>query len=155
FRGHQKFIERCGHAALEQDWLFRAPRTFQKREVLHIPRADLNHVGVVFHQIEALVVDRLSDDSESVSIADFRQNPEPLFTKSLKTVRGSARLVCAAAKQSNARPFQLLADSHALFFSLNPTWARHQSDVLTTNEDVSRRRSNSQNGVFFFGVAAD
>src|SRR5260370_25299456 len=49
FGGHQEFLERIGHTALQQYWLARAAGAAQQREILHIARADLNAVGAFFH----------------------------------------------------------------------------------------------------------
>ena len=65
FGGHQKFFERRRHAALQQHRFFRTPRAFQQREILHVARADLDHVRVLFDQVERFVVDRFGDDSQS------------------------------------------------------------------------------------------
>ncbi len=46
FGGHQEFIESGGHAAFEEHGLFGAAGAFEQREILHVARADLNHVGV-------------------------------------------------------------------------------------------------------------
>jgi len=74
FGGHEKFVERGGHAALEQNGLFGAAGAFEQRKVLHVARADLNHVGVLLDEIERFVVDGFGDDAEAMRFANFREN---------------------------------------------------------------------------------
>jgi len=51
FSGHEKFIERGGHAALEKNRLFGAARAFEKRKILHVARANLDDVGVFLDKV--------------------------------------------------------------------------------------------------------
>ena len=74
FGGHQEFVEGGGHAALQQNGLFRTARPLEEREILHIAGANLDHVGVFFHQVERFVVDGLGDDAESEGFADLGKN---------------------------------------------------------------------------------
>ncbi len=60
--GEQPFVEHRRHATLEQDGEFRTAGASQERKVLHVARADLNHVGMFFDQIHTLFVESLSDD---------------------------------------------------------------------------------------------
>jgi len=83
---HQKLVERGGHAALQEDGFAAAPGSLEQREVLHVARADLNHVGVFFDEVERFVVDRFRDDPEAEPVADFRENLQPVLTEALKTV---------------------------------------------------------------------
>src|SRR6266446_6864013 len=46
FGGHEKFVERGGHAALEEDGFFGAAGALEQGEILHVAGADLNDVGV-------------------------------------------------------------------------------------------------------------
>ena len=114
FRGHQEFVERGGHAALQQHRLLRAARALQKRKILHVARADLDHVRVFFDQVERFVVDGFGDDAEAEFVADFGQDFQPGLAEALKTVRRSARLVSAAAKEAHARGFHVLRDFERL-----------------------------------------
>ena len=74
FGGHQKLIERGGHPPLKQNWLFGTPCALKKRKILHIARADLDHVAVFLNQIKRLVVDGFGDDPKAEFIANFGQN---------------------------------------------------------------------------------
>src|SRR5216683_2533886 len=101
-RGHQEFIERGRHPPLQQYRLFGPSGALQQGKILHIARANLDHVRVFLDQIQALVVDGLGDNPKSEFLAHLRQNLQPRLAQSLKTVRGSARLVRSPAKQPHA-----------------------------------------------------
>ena len=61
--GCQEPFLQCGsHPALEQDRQFRTTDSAQKRVVLHVARANLNHVGIFFDQIDTRFVESLAND---------------------------------------------------------------------------------------------
>jgi hypothetical protein len=155
FGGHEKFVERGGHAALEEDGFFRAAGAFEQREILHVARADLDDVGVLLDEIERLVVDGLGDDAEAVFFANFGENFEAGLAESLEGIRGSARFIGAAAEEFASGFGDLLGDGHALGFGLNGAGAGDERDVGAANEDVAARRGDAEDGVFSLGVAAD
>src|ERR1700681_1111536 len=103
FGGHQEFVERGGHAAFEENWLFGASGALEQREILHVASADLDYVGILFDEVETFVVDGFGDDAESIVLADLREDFEAVFAETLKTVRGSARFVGAATEKFYAR----------------------------------------------------
>src|ERR1041385_6515506 len=44
------------------------PGRAQQTEILHVARADLDHVGILFHLFEAFMIDRFGDDCETVTL---------------------------------------------------------------------------------------
>src|SRR6202166_4646560 len=155
FGGHQEFVERGRHAALEENWFFGAAGALEQREILHVAGADLDHVGVFFDEVEAFVVDGFGDDAEAVVLADLRENFEAVFAETLKTVRGSARFVGAAAEKFYAGFLDAFGSGEALLFGFYRARAANQANVFSTEEDVAGRSGNAQDGVFFFDIAAD
>jgi hypothetical protein len=153
--GHEEFVERGGHAALEEDGFLGAACAFEERKVLHVARADLDDVGVFLDEVERFIVDRFSDDAETVGRADFRKNLEAIFAEPLKAIRRSARLVGAAAEESRTGFFDALSDSQALLLGFHGARACYESDVLAADDDVSRGRRDPKDAVFFFRIAAD
>src|SRR5882762_7892240 len=137
--GHEEFVERGGHAALEENRFFSAARAFEERKVLHVARADLDDVRVFLDQVERFIVNGFGDDPETILGANLRKNLESVFAKALKAVRRSAGLVSAAAEEARAGFFDALGDS----------------DVLAADDDVSRGRRDPKDAVFFFRIAAD
>ena len=155
FRGHEKFVEGSGHAALEENRLFGASGTFEKREVLHVAGADLDDVGVFLNEVQGFVVDGFGNDAESELLADFGENFEAGEAKPLEGVRRSARLVGAAAEEAHTGGFQAFGNGEALLLGLDGTRAGDQSDVRASGEDVARGSRDADDGVFFLDVARD
>src|ERR1700731_1231514 len=128
FGGHQEFVERGGHAALEENWFFGAACTLEQREILHGAGADLDHVGVFFDEVEAFVVDGFGDDAKAVVLADLREDFEAVFAEALKTVRGSARFVSAAAEESYAGFLDAFGGGETLLFGFYRARAANQAN---------------------------
>jgi hypothetical protein len=155
FGGHQKFVESGGHAALEQDGLLGVAGALQEREILHVARADLDDVGVLFDEVEGFAVNRFGDYAEAVSGADFREDLEAGFAEALEAVRRSARLVGAPAEEACAGLFDSGGDGEALLLGFDGAGAGDQGDVPAADKHVARRRGYAQDGVFFLGLAAN
>src|SRR5215469_12238822 len=79
FGGHQEFVERSGHAALEKNGLFGATRALEQGEVLHVAGADLNDVRIFLDEFERFIVDGFGDDAEAILCAHFRENLQAVF----------------------------------------------------------------------------
>src|SRR3972149_3151407 len=58
----QELLDRRTHAALEHDRLVELPHLREEFEVLHVPRPDLENVGVAVNEIEIARVEHLRDD---------------------------------------------------------------------------------------------
>ena len=52
FGGHEEFVEGGGHAALEENGKFGAAGAFEEGEILHVARANLDHVGVLLDEVQ-------------------------------------------------------------------------------------------------------
>ena len=63
--GHQQLVERGGQPALEQHRLAELARHLEQRVVLHVARADLDHVGVLGDQLGVRGVEQLGDDRQA------------------------------------------------------------------------------------------
>jgi len=155
FGGHQEFVERRGHATLEENWFFSAAGALEQGEILHVARADLDYVGVFFDEVETFVVDGFGDDAEAVLLPHLRENFQAVFAKALKTVRGSTRLVGAAAEKFYARFLDAFSGGEALLFGFYRARAANQADVFAAEKHIAARCGNAQDGVFFFDIAAD
>src|SRR5258708_14167517 len=153
--GHEEFVERGGHAALEENRFFGAARAFEKGEILHVTRADLDDIGVFLDEVRRFIVNGFGDNAEAILGANFRKNLEALFAKALKAVRRSARLVSAAAEQTRSGFFDALGDSQALLLGFHGTRASDESNVLAADDNLARGRRDSKDAVFFFGVTPD
>ena len=155
FGGHKEFVERGGHAALEEDRFFGAAGALEEGEILHVARANLDDVGIFFDQVEAFVVNRLGDDAQAKALANLREDFQARFPHALKAVRGSARLVGAAAEQAYSRAGNLFGDGHGLGFAFNGARTGNHHDGLAADGNFPGGSGNANDGVFLFGIAAD
>ena len=153
--GHEKFVEGGGHAALQKYRKLGAAGTLEEREILHVARADLDDVGILFDEVEGFVVDSFGDDAEAELLADVRKNFQASKAEPLERVRRSARLVGAAAEKADAGSLELLGDGEALFFGFDGAGPSDHRDVRTADKDVARGRGDLDDGVFLLHVAGD
>ncbi|MNS70374.1 hypothetical protein D3C72_1037170 [compost metagenome] len=126
--GEQPLLDGGGGAALEHDRLARATRALEQGEVLHVARADLDDVGVALDELEALVVDRLGDDSQPEGLAGLGQDLEPFLAHALEGVGAGARLERAAPQHRRARGGHALGGGEELLAALDAAGAGHHGD---------------------------
>ena len=107
---HQELLEGRGEAALEEHRLPRLAAPLEQREVLHVPGAHLDGVGVALHDVDALDVERLRHHRQARLLAGGGEDPQPLLAQALEGVRARARLEGPAPQQ--ARPSRLDAARH-------------------------------------------
>jgi hypothetical protein len=153
--GHEEFVERGGHAALEEHGFLGATSTFEQREILHVASADLDDVGVFLDEVERFVVDGFGDDAEAEMFADVGEDLQALKAKTLEGVGRSARLVGTATEKVNAGGLELLGDGEALLFGFDSAGAGDDGKMRATHEDFAGGSGNADDGVFFLDVAGD
>ena len=102
FGSHQEFLERRRHASLQQNRLARPAGSPQQRKILHIARADLDAIGIFFHQIEGFDVDCLGDYAKPVSARASARYCKP-FHRVLGNYRETSG-VCTRRRAVIARP---------------------------------------------------
>ena len=88
-------------------------------------------------------------------LANLREDFEAVFAEALKTVRGSARFLSAAAEKFYAGFLDAFGGGEALLFGFYRAWAADQAYVFSAEKNVAGRGGNAQDGVFFFDIAAD
>ena len=115
----------------------RAARALQQREVLHVARADLHHVGVTFDQVCARLVNRLGHDSQAELLARLCENLQALFAQTLKRVRRSARLERAAPEEARAAPLDGLGHGEDLLAALDRARARDYRQLVAADSRVA------------------
>ena len=99
----------------------RTAHAFEQGKVLHVARAHLQHVGVLFHQIAVFRVDGFRDDQQAELAPDFRQDFQAFFSHALKTVGGGSRLERSAAKEARPGFADLRGRGPCLLAALNGT----------------------------------
>ena len=121
---HQEFFQGRRHAALHHHRNLGPSGTLQQRIVLHVAGANLDDVGVFFHQIHGLVVDGLGDDLQTKAVAHLRHDAQAFFSQTLKGIGRSARLVGASAKKLRARLAHAFGYRKGLLVAFNRTGSR-------------------------------
>src|ERR671910_2465830 len=102
-RRHQQLLERRRQAALQQHWFARAADLSEQRVVLHVARAELNHIGRLEHGLEVADVQQLGNDRQAGLDLGLGQQPQPRLAQTLERVRRGAWLVRTAAQELRAR----------------------------------------------------
>ena len=96
-------------AALQQDRLARLAHGLEQRVVLHVARADLQHVGVLGDHRDVLGGHHLGDDRQAGLGARGGEHLQALLLVPLEAVGAGARLERTAAKAGRARSLSCLA----------------------------------------------
>ncbi len=132
--GHQQLLERRGEAALEQRRAAGAADLREQRVVLHVARADLDHVGDLQHVVEVAHVHQLGDDRQAGLGLRLGEQPQALLPETLEGVGGGARLVGAAAQQRRAaRPAPRAPSRSSLLARFDGARPRDQREVLAAD----------------------
>ena len=127
---HHQFLQRVGQPALEQHRRLQAAHGLQQLKVLHVARADLDHIHPGVHkQRDMLVVHQLGHDGLARRGAGGLQQFQPLGPQALETVGAGARLERAAAQNAGPGRLHPLCDAHDLVAPLHAARARHHGKV--------------------------
>src|SRR5437870_7416076 len=102
FGGQQPFIQGRRQATFEQNRQMRFSGATKQGKILHVACADLNHVAVLLNKFKAVFIECFSHNLQTVSLANFSENFETFFSQPLESIRRSARLECAATKETRA-----------------------------------------------------
>src|SRR5204862_3308919 len=124
FGGQQPLVDRRGNAAFEQNRQLRFSDAPQKREVLHVARADLNHVGILLYEIDAGRIERFRDDLQAERFARIREDLEAFLAQACKIIRRTARLECSTSEEPRAARLNRLRHREGLLTALARTWTR-------------------------------
>ena len=141
-RRHQQVVERRREAALEQHRLAGRAHLGQQVVVLHVARADLDHVGDLDHVLDVAHVHQLGDDRQPGLLLRLLEQAQALHAEALEAVRRGPRLVGATAQ--HRRP--VLGDDagglERLLAALNRARPGDQAEVVAADPaavDVDHR----------------
>src|SRR6266436_10348315 len=132
-RRKQELLDARGHAALEEHRLAHFAHPAEQREVLNVPRADLQDVGVLSHQLHALRLEDFRHDGQPGAFARVRQVLEPLLLEPLEGVWRGARLEGAPAEDLGARRLDRVGHLPHLRLRLHRAGAGHDHDGLASD----------------------
>ena len=90
-RRHQQLLERRRQPALEQHRDAGAADLGQQRVVLHVARADLDHVGDLGDRLEVAHVHQLGDDRQAGSLLGLGEQPQALLPEAPGRRTGDVR----------------------------------------------------------------
>ena len=134
FRTHQPFLDRRRHPALQKHRHMETADRFQKIEVLHISRADLDEVDLLLQEHADLVrTHELRHDGELLFSGRGDQHIEPLLAKSLERVGGRSRLERAAAQHRCAGCLHRRCNGTDLRRCLDGARPCHDDELLPTD----------------------
>ena len=128
------------------------PGFLQQRKVLHIARANLDHVGPLGHLLQRLGIQRLGNNAQPESFPDFGHDAQRFNTQSLKCIRRSPRLVRAAAEELRSRRSNLLGNGERLFAALNRARTGNHGQLSAADSRIRSRETD--NRVLFLHIAA-
>ncbi len=110
-----------------------APDLGEQRVVLHVARADLDHVGDLDHVVDVAHVHQLGDDRQPGLLLRLLQQPQPLDPEALEAVRRGARLVGAAAQHRRAVLGDHARRLQRLLAALDRARAGDQAEVVAAD----------------------
>ena len=102
-RREEQVLQRGRHPALEQHRALQLSDLAQQREVLHVPRPDLQHVGVAGHQFRVAGIHDLGDDGKPGLAPDPREDLQALLLEPVEGIGRGPGLERAAPQQRRTR----------------------------------------------------
>src|SRR5262245_17168443 len=120
FSCEQPFLERCSHAALQKHRQPRSAGALQKREILHVASADLNHVTELFNEIDMRFLDGFRHNLQAELLANGGHYFPALIAQALERVRRRSRFPNTATKETCTTLPHGFRDREGLIATLYP-----------------------------------
>ena len=99
---HEELLDGRGRRALEEHRVRHAADLGEEVEVVHVARADLDHVRDLGDRRDVARIEELGDDRQARLLARLGEDLEALRAEALERVRRGARLERAAAEHRRA-----------------------------------------------------
>jgi len=129
FRRHQQLFDLAAEPALEQHGLLQFPHLEQQAVVLHVARADLQHVRVIRRGLAVVVVHDLGHHRQAGLLARLGEDLQALYAQSLEGVGRGARLEGAPAQHVCARRLHRVGDLQCLRAALHAARPGHDAQL--------------------------
>ena len=142
--GVEQVVQRRRRAALDQRRAPAAADLGQQREVLHVARADLDHVGDLEDRLDIARVHQLGDDRQAGLGLGLGEDPQARFTEALEAVRARAGLVGAAAQHGRAGRGDALGGDERLRARLDRARAGDQHEAAHQAGAASKREAGTR-----------
>ena len=133
FRAHQQLFHRAAQSAFQQDRPPAFSERFQQHEVLHVSRANLQHVRVLRHERHVAVAHHFRHNREARRLLRLLQQLQPFFFHALEVVGRRPRLKRSATQQFRACLRHAFGCAHDLLFAFHRTRPRHHHKLISAN----------------------
>ena len=139
FGRHQQIVHGGADPALEQHRLAHAADPSQQVEVLHVARADLDHVGQLGQLVQMVERRRVRHDRQRVAVAGFAQMAQTGHAEPRKRIGGAVRGERRAAQHHPARFGHQRRALQDLFAALHRRRTGDHGDALPADADRADR----------------
>src|SRR5947207_13400716 len=136
-RREQPFLERRSHSALQKHGHSGTARSFQKRKVLHVASADLNHIAVLFDELDMRFLDGFSHNLEPELLATGRHNFAALIAEALECVRRRSRFPYPTAKKTRTTLLDNFCNGEGLLATLDRARPGDDCQLAVANRRVA------------------
>src|SRR5205823_3106383 len=107
--------------------------SFQKRKVLHVASADLNHIAVLFDELDMRFLDGFSHNLQAELLSNGYHDFPAFFAEPLEHVRRRSRFPYAAAEKSRTTLVHDLRYRECLLATLNRARSSDDCQVGVAN----------------------
>src|SRR5215211_1276755 len=104
-RGHEQLGYRCRESALEENRPLHVSELCEQSKVLHIARANLEHVRMLGDEIHMSRIEHFSHNRNSNLASNLREHSQRIGTQALKAVRRAPRLERSASQHRSSGIF--------------------------------------------------
>ena len=137
FRAHEQVFDGGAHAALEHDGELAPAHFFQKGEVLHVARADLEAVGVLLDHLQVFRVHDLGNHRQAGGLPRFREQFQTFEPQPLEGVGRSPRLEGPAPQHLGPGRLDVRGDRGDLLPVFHRARTGHDRDLRAADGDVA------------------
>ena len=136
FGGHEEFLDRGAHAALQQHGLAGLSHRFEQIEILHVAGADLDHIHFRHEPVQHRHGHDFANDRQAGDGPGELQQLQPFFLEALETVRRAAGFERAAPQESRAGRLDFPGDFHDLLLAFHRTGPRHHRQLIGADQAI-------------------
>src|SRR6476469_3912079 len=136
-RCEQPFLQGRSHSALQQHRHPGSARALQKRKVLHVSSADLNHIAVFFDEIDMRFLDGFCYNLQAELFSNGCHDFPAFFAEALERVRRGSRFPYAAAKKSRTALMYDFRDGESLVATLDRARPGDDCQLALANRRVA------------------
>src|SRR5208283_6068411 len=148
FRSVKELLYGAHEAAFQKYWFVGFAHSVEQCKILHIPRADLQHVRVLGHQRDLFRSRDFRYYCKARHVPGLRQELQAFFSHALEAVRGGPGLESASSESGCPCFFHRQGRLDQLVFAFNRAGTGYDDDLLAPNMGPV----DGEDGVFFLEV---